>query len=322
MKNILITSGGRRVSLVKTFKLELQAVFPESKVYITDYNPAFSAAAQIADKAFQICKIEDKSYIESLLNLCVLNNVKLVIPTLDPELIILSENKNKFDKLGIELVLSNNEFVTICNDKLETEVFFKNTDISVPLVYKKDDYKIPLFIKPKKGSSSINNYIIKDKKQISKYHLENDEFQFFEYIDHTIFDEYTCDLYYNKVGKLKCVIPRLRIETRGGEVSKGLTCRNELKTFIENKWDHIDGAKGCITAQFFMHKVNKEIIGIEINARFGGGFPLSYLAGGNYPKWIIQEYFLNEEVTYFNTWENNLLMLRYDDEILIHNYEV
>ena len=92
-----------------------------------------------------------------------------------------------------------------------------------------------------------------------------------------------------------------------------------MKAFVEKKFSKIDGAKGCITLQVFFNEKTATIVAIEINPRFGGGFPLSYLAGGNYPKWIIEEYLLNQEIEYFDEWENNLLMLRYDDEILIHN---
>ena len=70
-----------------------------------------------------------------------------------------------------------------------------------------------------------------------------------------------------------------------------------------------------------MHKTTEELKGIEINPRFGGGYPLSYLAGGNFPKWIIQEYIYNEKLDYYHDWEDNLLMLRYDDEVLVHGYE-
>jgi carbamoyl-phosphate synthase large subunit len=71
-----------------------------------------------------------------------------------------------------------------------------------------------------------------------------------------------------------------------------------------------------------MHRESKRIVGIEINPRFGGGFPLTHMAGANYPKWIIQEYFLDREIEEgFSKWEENLLMLRYDDEIIIHGYQ-
>jgi carbamoyl-phosphate synthase large subunit len=126
-------------------------------------------------------------------------------------------------------------------------------------------------------------------------------------------------LYYDKSSVLKCVVPRRRIEVRAGEVIKAATERNELVGFFKTKFLNFKGVRGCINIQCFFHKTSKDIIVIEMNPRFGGGFPLTYFAGGNYPKWIIQEYLLNEEIPYFEDWEDQLLMLRYDDEILVHD---
>ena len=106
---------------------------------------------------------------------------------------------------------------------------------------------------------------------------------------------------------------------RDGEVEKGKTEKNILVDFIKKKLPHIEGARGCLTAQFFKHMTTDRILGIEINPRFGGGYPLSYYAGANFPKWIIQEYLLNQSITPNDDWEDNLLMLRYSKEILIHN---
>ncbi|NNC49534.1 MAG: ATP-grasp domain-containing protein [Flaviramulus sp.] len=320
MSNILITSAGRRVSLVRAFKKELKQLIPNGKVYVTDFKPELSAASQIADKEFRVYKIDDKNYINILLELCVKNNIKLIIPTLDSELLILAQNINKFKDSGITIVISDEHFVNTCYNKIATQDFFENSNIRVALVYNKTNFKLPLFIKPINGSNSIDTTIVKYENQISKFHIENDELFFFEYIDSDIYDEFTCDLYYDKRGQLKCVIPRKRIEVRGGEISKGVTCNNRIKKIIEENFKTIKGARGCITMQFFMNN-DEDVIGIEINARFGGGFPLSYLAGGNYPKWIIQEYLLNENIAYFDDWKTDLLMLRYDEEILVENYE-
>ncbi|WOD43427.1 ATP-grasp domain-containing protein [Hwangdonia lutea] len=321
MSNILITSAGRRVSLVKAFITELMAIDHTGKVYVTDAYPKLSPAAQVAHKAFKVYKINNTGYIDSLLEICKQNKISLIIPTLDTELLRLSENRKKFSDINVQLVLSNQKFIEICNNKLSTQQLFNKLGISVPEIYSKQNYKLPLFIKPLVGSNSIGTLIIKKENQISDDLLQNEKLQFFEYLDHDAYDEYTCDLYYNKSSELKCVIPRKRIEVRGGEVSKGLTENNEVKTFIDIKLAYLEGARGCITLQLFMHKETKAIKGIEINPRFGGGFPLSYLAGGNYPKWIIQEYMLGRTIDYFDDWENNLLMLRYDDEILMHDFE-
>lgn len=321
MNNILITSGGRRVSLVKAFMKELKAVFPAGKVYVADSNPALSPAAQVADEFIKVCKVDDENYSECLLKICINNNIKLIIPTIDTELLTLSVSKEKFLNHNITIVISNKKLIKVCTDKIKTHKLFKKLNVNVAKEYSKDDYKLPIYIKPIKGSGSNDNYYVNDKTQISEYQLNNNSLQFFEFLDNNLYDEYTCDLYYDKNSNLKCVIPRKRIEVRAGEISKGVTKKNELKDFIDNNFSVLNGAVGCLTAQFFLHKKTNEIKGIEINPRFGGGFPLSYLAGGNYPKWLIQEYILNEELNYFDDWEENLLMLRYDDEVLIRDYE-
>ncbi len=184
----------------------------------------------------------------------------------------------------------------------------------------KDQLEFPLFIKPSDGSRSVDTFFIRTKEDLTDYHFQNEKFMFLEYIDQTKFVEYTCDLYYNKEGELKCAVPRKRIEVRDGEVSKGKTTKNELLTLIKKKLSKIEGVRGCLTAQFFFNEETKRIVAIEINPRFGGGYPLSYRAGANFPKMLMEEYFMNKKIKYFENWKKNLLMLRYDDEVLIENY--
>jgi carbamoyl-phosphate synthase large subunit len=126
--------------------------------------------------------------------------------------------------------------------------------------------------------------------------------------------EFTADCFYDQKGMLKCAVPRLRIETRGGEISKGVTKNNELTEFIFEKLGFLEGARGVLTWQFFFGKKSKKIFGIELNPRFGGGFPLSYEAGANYPGWLIEEYLFGKRIKEFHSWQENLGMLRYDME--------
>ena len=194
--------------------------------------------------------------------------------------------------------------------------------IQVAREYPKNDYHLPLFIKPEDGSRSLNNYLIRNEAQLQDFHFSNEKLMFLQYLDHKEFEEFTCDLYYDRNNRLRCVVPRKRIEVRSGEVNKGLTVKNDLVELIREKLPVVPGAIGCLTSQFFCHKETGKVYGIEINARFGGGFPLTYLAGANYPAWIIEEYFLDKPVgDQFDCWEPNLLMLRYDAEILVHGYQ-
>lgn len=318
MPNLLITSAGRRVSLTRSFMKELKHFYPESKVIAADQYPEFSAAAQIADKYVKLPSVQSPDYLKALTAICTENDVKLIIPTIDPELIILSEHKKNFDLIGITALVSSPDFIQLCSDKRKTHIFFKECNIDVAKEYSKKNFALPLFIKPINGSASMNTQIVTDKDEISKSQINNDTLMFLEYLDKNTHTEFTCDLYYNKNHELKCTVPRRRIETRGGEVSKGMTEKHFLINYIEKNLSYISGAVGCITTQFFVNITDNTIYGIEINPRFGGGYPLSYLADANYPKWIIEEYFLDKEIKPFKDWKENILMLRYDDEIIVH----
>jgi carbamoyl-phosphate synthase large subunit len=317
--NVLITSAGRRVSLVKSFINAASMVLPGAKVITVDMNPDLSAACTVSDLSYQICSVTDSNYSETLKKICVENNVGLVIPTIDTELVILAKNRNDFEKHGINIIVSSVPFVKRCRNKRESNLLFEELGIKTPKLQDKQNLEFPVFIKPFNGSLSSEIHLIRERSQLSEYLLTNDKFMFMEYIDSNKFDEYTVDIYYDRGGNLKCLVPRKRIEVRGGEISKGITVKNILYEELKEKLSELKGARGCITAQFFLSKEGNNIYGIEINARFGGGYPLSYFAGAVYPEFLIQEYLLNSSVSFHEEWKENLLMLRFDQEIIIAN---
>lgn len=318
--NILITSAGRRVSLLRSFKKELGL---RGKIFAADANPKLSAACNMADNYFKLPKVSKlSSFKKTLLEKCLAHNISLIIPTIDTELKILANLKEEFLKHGITILVSSEAFIDKCRDKRVIHEFFNSHDVSVAKEFKKDNYTLPMFIKPLDGSRSVDTFIIKKLEDLKDYHFQNSKLMFLEYLDHKEYDEYTCDLYYGQDNLLKCVVPRKRIEVRDGEVNKGVTTNNILVPYIKNRLAHIEGAVGCLTAQFFKHKHLDNIYGIEINPRFGGGFPLSYIAGANFPKWIIEEYLEGKKIDdAFDSWKSDVLMMRYDDEIVVYGYK-
>jgi carbamoyl-phosphate synthase large subunit len=321
--NILITSAGRRVSLVRAFQKELKCFFTEAIVFATDAQPELSAACHVADHYIDVLKLDDESYFDEFIELCRTNNIKLIIPTIDTELLQLAQNKARLENMGISVVVSSVDFISKCRDKRAIHKFFEEYSIPTAKQYDKNNYSLPMFIKPYDGSRSVDTYLINKESELTDYHFKNDKLMFLEYLNHNDFTEFTCDLYYSKTNKLKCVVPRKRIEVRDGEVYKAVTKNNTLVNYIKQHLAKIDGAVGCLTAQFFLHNEDdSKIYGIEINPRFGGGYPLSYLAGANFPRWIIEEYLLDKDLKdKFDSWESDLLMIRYDDEILVHGYK-
>jgi carbamoyl-phosphate synthase large subunit len=319
--NILITSAGQRVSLVRAFQYELRSAYPGSKVFTTDMCPHLSAACHISDRYFQVPRVTDDSYMESLLALCRLHRIGMIVPTIDTELPVLAQYKQLFEKEQIQIIISSPALIGICRDKRNTNRFFCQHGIGVPETIDKHHPTFPLFIKPYDGSLSSDTYVIHTADDLQKHHLLNEKLLFMEYFSKQEYDEYTVDMYFDKTGHIRCIVPRKRIFVRAGEINKGMTIKNHLVPFLKQKLGYVEGAAGCLTGQFFVHKETGAITGIEINGRFGGGYPLSYQAGANYPLWLIKEYYQHSSIPYTDDWEDQLLMLRFDDEVIVHAHQ-
>lgn len=309
------------MSLVRFFQQELKNVYPMAKVIASDANPEYSAACMVADDFFRVPRVSDPDYIQDLLRLALQYEIRLIIPTIDTELLVLSKSIELFRMNNIEVVISDYDKVMIFRDKRLTHRFFEKYEINCAKEFDKQNYTLPLYLKPIDGSRSVDNFVIKEQSQLTDYHFSNDKLMFLEYLDHSNHVEYTIDLYYDRNSELKCFIPRKRIEVRDGEVNKAVTKKTKFIHEIWKKMQYVAGFRGCITFQVFVNKETDALYGIEINPRFGGGYPLSYLAGGNFPRWIIHEYFMDGLVPVFHEWEENLMMLRYDDEVLVHNFK-
>ncbi len=315
--NILVTSAGRRVSLVKAFQHEIKCQFQEAKVFTTDMKPEWSSACRVSDGFFTLPRVTDPEYINILFDLCVVNSVGLVIPTIDTELAVLAANRQKFEDAGIVLAVSDLGFVERCRDKRKTNQLFEEFGIQFPKPINKNEPVFPIFIKPYDGSLSKDIMLIRDAKDWNYSLLDNEKLMFMEYLSPEEYQEFTVDAYFDQLGCLKSLVPRRRIEVRGGEVSKGRTEKGALYETLVSIFAEMEGARSCLTMQFFEHKTSGRVVGIEINPRFGGGYPLSYHANANYPAMLIKEYLLHETLDFTDNWISDLTMLRYDSEIIV-----
>lgn len=317
MTNVLLLSAGRRVELAQAFASEIKARGLHAKMLATDMKPELSAVCQMVDVAVKAPRVNDPSYIDFLLSTCKAHQVGMVIPTIDTELLLLAQYRDVFAEEGVHLIISDEALVRDCRDKRLTASLFCNLGIDTPRIFERSALQFPCFAKPYDGSCSVGASVVHDVNMLSDAMLADEKMMFMELIDgsHT---EFTVDAYYDQTGQLVCFVPRQRIEVRGGEISKGVARRNQVYDYLLPKLTRLEGAKGCITLQLFSNFQTGRFAALEINPRFGGGYPLSYSAGANYPGWLIDEYLLNRKIPFFDGWEADLLMLRYDAKVLVH----
>jgi carbamoyl-phosphate synthase large subunit len=315
--NVLILSAGRRVELLEGFRSAAKAVALEVRILAADANPGLSAACAVADKALPLPRVSSNQYRDALAQLCRDEGVGLVVPTIDTELAVLAEMRDEFARNGTHLVISDAALVAACRDKRRTAEVFKGIGVDSPTLYSPDAIGFPCFAKPYDGSSSTGARMIAREEDLTASDRANPKLMFMELVAGENVREYTVDAYFDREGTMRAMVPRLRIETRAGEVSKGVTRRGELAEWLRPRLAKLAGARGGITVQLFADESRAFYRAIEINPRFGGGYPLALAAGADFPRWLLEEYLLQRQPSWTDDWQADLLMLRYDGKVLI-----
>ena len=315
--SILFTCIGRRVSLLNSFRRAARQLKIDLSLLGTD-TTELSSALQLCDKGFPVKPITHANYIRQLLSIVRTNNVKLLIPTVDLDLKLLAKNKPKFAAAGCCVLVSTPDVIDICQDKRKTCRFLLNNGIDTPITMSvrsalsKKKLNWPCFLKPWDGYASRGNAVVNNREELLFFAKRVPNCIVQEFIRGT---EHTCDVYVDFGMKVRCVVPRKRIEVRAGEVSKGqvvkhLRIMREAARLVET----LGAGPGVITLQLFLTSDGR-IKFVEINPRFGGGVPLSIKAGANFPKWILQGSLGEKTNIRFNGFKDNLIMLRYDGEV-------
>jgi carbamoyl-phosphate synthase large subunit len=320
-KNIAVLAAGRRVELVQAFMEQAALFAPDTFVYGVDLNPALSSACHVAHKSVACPRATSAEYEKFLTTFFETEQIGLVIPTIDTDLQVLADNRLRWAEQGTWVSISDSEMIANCRDKRLSGGLFEAIGVRYPSLYTAETITYPAFMKPVSGSSSKGAMLLRTSADLPVGALSDPTQMVMEYVGGP-YKEYSVDAFFDQHSRFIAAVPRLRIETRAGEISKGITAKNGLYHKLAKGLKYWQGMRGCITLQVFYDETSDDIVGLEINPRFGGGFPLSYSAGANYPAMLIQEYFNTEAPQFFEDWQDRLLMLRYDAKVLVHNANI
>lgn len=313
--HILFTGVGRRVELIQAFRDAALCLNVTMKLYGADMTNT-APALYYCDFYRPVCGMREDSYIDELLAICRSDNIDLVIPTIDTDLLILSENKNRFEEVGTKVLISSPEMISICRDKNKTSAFFETCGLKAPKPV--NDWTIyegeyPAFIKPKDGSSSINAYKVDNLEELKLYASQIEDYVVQPFVDGK---EYTIDIICGWDGVPISIVPRERLQVRAGEV---------LKTRIDLDSKMIEEAKklcevfrpcGPITVQLIRDHNTGVDYYIEINPRFGGGAPLSMKAGSRSAE-IVLMLLMNEAIKEVTEVADGAIYSRFDQSVCI-----
>ena len=304
--NILFTCAGRRTYLLQYFKDNMQA---GDKIVATDMQLT-APAVQVADVKFRVPAVYDPSYINVTLDICKEQKIDALLSLNDLELPILAENKARFEAIGVKVIVSDSEVIDIAFDKYKTAQWVESLGLNAPKTYvslasakealAKGNIAFPLFMKPRWGSGSIGLETIDDMEELDiYYHLLMKKIKRTILATASVGDEYIMiqekltgkefglDVMNDLEGNNVAVSVKQKLAMRAGETDKAITVDlpevREMGAIIGRNLKHLGNLDVDI-----MQRANGDYCVLELNPRFGGGFPFSYEAGVNLPKAIIQ----------------------------------
>lgn len=301
----MLTSVGRRAYMVKYFK---EVLGDSGKVYVCNSDDK-SIAFKYADEKVISPLIYDENYIPFLLDYCKRNSINILISLFDIDLLMLARHKNQFKEIGTKVIVSDPQIVEICNDKWKTYQFLINNGFHAPasflnvneVIEKIADGELnyPIVVKPRFGCGSISVAIAYDEedlvyltkkanKEITTSYLKYESAVTEEkviYQECLKGQEYGADIINDLNGVTQNVIVRKKIAMRSGETDIAeLVDEPTIKETLV-KLGSVTKHIANMDCDVFL--VDGKPFVLEMNARFGGGYPFSHMGGCNLPQAIV-----------------------------------
>lgn len=310
---ILFTGVGRRIELLQAFRNAALVLNKDLKIYGADMAGT-APALSYCDYVRKTVAMKEPGYIQNLLDICISDSIDILIPTIDTDLLVLSENREKFDLVGTRVLVSSPDKIRICRDKNITSQFFIDCGLRAPIPvndWKKYRSGYPAFIKPKDGSSSINAFKVENEEELEIYAGQIDDYIIQPFVSG---QEYTIDVFCDWNGKPVSIVPRERLQIRAGEVLKTKICMDSQ--MIQETRLLCQEFKPCgpMTVQLIKDAEGVNWY-IEINPRFGGGAPLSMKAGARSAEAILK--LMDEEVVGKFKVADGAIYSRFDQSVCI-----
>lgn len=301
--NLLFTCVGRRNYLVDFFKRELSG----SGIVVGADANKYASALSACDKTVVVPSADSPEYVPALLDICRQNDIDMLCPLNDLELPVLARAAHEFKRAGVVVAVSSPAVVDTCFDKVASADFLSKMGVATARVFTgvgefsaaaaSGEADFPAVVKPRWGSGSIGVELAYDARELRTV---------FDFIKHKLSstilrnasladwdraviiqpklrgDEYGLDVVNDFDGNNAAVFVKKKIRMRAGETDMAQSCDIPQLSELGRKIGTALGHIGNLDCDVFFDGENAAVL--EMNPRFGGGYPFTHCAGGNVPK--------------------------------------
>ena len=325
--NYLMLSVGRRGELMKDFRTSMEE---GSKIIATDNSP-YAPALYFADKQYLVPKINAPEYIDTILEICRNEHIDAVTTFIDPEIMLLADNRKEFEELGVEVLAPYSETAKLCFDKYEMFKYLRDCGIRTAMTWGSYDrvkealdtgiVSFPIFIKPRTGSGSVGARKIFDSETLHAAFEHEPTIIAQELMTGEGCFDLDADVYVDTVShKPVSIFSKRKVSTTIGGANKTISFKD--KKLFDFTLEALSYFKfnGPIDVDFFYK--NGEYYLSEINPRFGGAYLHAYGAGVDFIKMIERNLKGKENENTIGNYDEGVVMMMYDSVVIKKSCEL
>ena len=312
--NILVSSIGAKVGLLKAFRESARS--SGGRVIGIDSDSS-APAGRFCDAFYEVPPLVKVNFIRTVAEICRKEKIGLAVPTREAEQERWLREDMKSASAVSTIAVSSKSCLKTCSDKMETDQWLRRSGFHSPptksvreLRRNFGKWDFPLRAKPRRGAGSREQTTVYERSQLESI---PDSWIVQPYLSGP---EYTLNAYVDASGHCRCLIPHRRLEVVDGEVNRAITVKDaRLISIGRSIAEALPGAYGPLNIQVIYTSENERFNVIDINPRFGGGYPLAHAAGGRFTDWLIAE--TRGELARFveDDWIDGLSMVRYRESI-------
>ena len=325
--NYLMLSVGRRGELMKDFRASMEG---GSRLIATDNSP-YAPALYFADKRYIVPRIDAPEYMNEILDICKVEKINAVTTFIDPEIMLLAENRERFAEIGVEVLAPYTETAKLCFDKYEMFKYLRSCGIRTAATWGTFDevkaaldvgeVELPIFVKPRTGSGSIGARKVLDLETLHAAFEQNPSLIAQELMEGEDCFDLDADVYVDTIShKPVAIFSKRKISTTIGGANKTISFKDpKLFDFVREFLINFK-FNGPIDVDFFYK--NEEYYLSEVNPRFGGAYLHAYGAGVDFIKFIDKNLRGEENEEQIGNYEEGVVMMMYDSVVIKRKFEL
>lgn len=335
LATIVIGSAGRRLYLIDWFRAAFSTLGLNGRIIVAESDPS-SAAASYGDETRLLPRYTDPEYGDEILRLVDEVEPKLFLTANDYELMQLHVNTGIAEILrerGVFVPGVSAAWQIGCADKFRMAQMLDDVDVPTPRTSKGTDLDELLatagksdefVVKHRFGSRSsglavvsaggVRDAVTNSAKSVPLRAERTDPRDDVIVQPRMPGSEYGVDIVSSLLdeGSLSGVFARRKLRMRAGETDKAVTVDPEPFREASGQIARAAGVSGLIDVDMFLDDAGRASV-IDINPRFGGGYPFVHLAGADVPLYYTGQVFGIPIDERWNQYEEGVVSAKYQE---------